>query len=334
MNVPTLVSARIIPNDGSRAEGPRSTRPRVVQGTTRPIVAIVAAAVLFGTAGTAQALGPDASTPLGVGAARIVVGTAVLWLAIAVAGPPLVELSEGVRANWRLMLAGGVGVAAYTPAFLIAVDRTGVAIGTIVAIGAGPFCAGAMEWAWRRVRPTRPWFVGTVVTVAGGTVLVASTADLPESDAVDGLGLAFALVAGAGYALYSVTAKSTMSAGVAPTLALAGPFTVGAVVVVLLASREPYRWATTGDGALMALHLGIAATGLAYLLFGYGLRRLSSATTVTLVLAEPLTATLLATLVLDETIGPLGWVGVAGVLLGLLIVGRSANVSIEPVPLD
>ena len=44
-------------------------------------------------------------------------------------------------------------------------------------------------------------------------------------------------------------------------------------------------------GLLMALQLGVLATGLAYLLYGYGLQRLSSATTVTLVLAEPLTAT-------------------------------------------
>jgi drug/metabolite transporter, DME family len=293
----------------------------------------VTAAVLFGTAGTAQALGPDAATPLGVGVGRIAVGTIVLWLAIAVAGPSAAEISTAVGAHWRLMLVGGVGVAIYTPAFLVAVDRTGVAIGTIVAVGVGPFCAGAMEWAWRSVRPSRAWFLGTVVTVAGGVLLVVSKpSDNLAADAVDVSGLLLALAAGAGYALYSVTAKSTMTSGVTPTLALAAPFTVGVIVVALLAAREPFGWVATGDGALMALHLGIAATGLAYLLFGYGLHRLTSATTVTLVLAEPLTATLLATLVLDETVSPLGWLGVSAVLLGLLVVGRAAEVSIEPVP--
>jgi DME family drug/metabolite transporter len=188
-----------------------------------------------------------------------------------------------------------------------------------------------MEWGWRGVQPSRGWFVGTVVTVMGGALLVLS-ADSSPADAVDGVGLLLALAAGAGYALYSVTAKTTMSAGVAPTLALAVPFTVGAIAVAVLAAREPFEWLTTGDGALMALHLGVLATGAAYLLFGYGLHRLTSATTVTLVLAEPLTATLLATLVLDESIAPLGWIGVAVVLAGLLVVGRTADVSIEPVP--
>ncbi len=231
------------------------------------------------------------------------------------------------------MLAGGLGVAIYTPAFLLAVDRTGVAVGTVVAIGFGPFCAGAMEWGWRGVQPSRGWFLGTVVTVAGGALLVLSqSADSSSADAVDGVGLLLALAAGAGYALYSVTAKTTMSAGVAPTLALAVPFTVGATVVAVVAVREPFEWLAAGDGALMALHLGVLATGAAYLLFGYGLHRLTSATTVTLVLAEPLTATLLATFVLDESIPTLGWIGVGVVLAGLFMVGRTARVSIEPVP--
>lgn len=308
-------------------------RQHSVPPTTRPIGAVVLAAVLFGTAGTAQALGPDGATPLGAGADRIVLGTLVLWLAIALAGPPLAEVTAAVRTHWRLMLVGGLGVAIYTPAFLVAVDRTGVAVGTIVAVGVGPFCAGAMEWWWRSVRPGSGWFLGTVVTVTGGALLVVSkSAESSSTDSVDGIGLLLALAAGAGYALYSVTAKSTMSAGVPPTLALAGPFTVGATVVAVLAVREPFGWITTGDGALMALHLGVATTGVAYLLFGYGLHRLTSATTVTLVLAEPLTATLLATVVLDETIAPLGWLGVSAVLLGLVVVGRTAEVSIEPVP--
>ena len=42
-----------------------------------PRVAVLLAAVLFGTTGTAQALGPDGAAPLTVGAARIVVGGAL-----------------------------------------------------------------------------------------------------------------------------------------------------------------------------------------------------------------------------------------------------------------
>lgn len=293
------------------------------------ILAVVAAAMLFGTAGTAQELGPDGTTPLGVGAVRIGIGTLVLWTAVLArrGRDQAARLWPVIRPHRGLVLAGGVGVATYTPMFLSAVDRTGVAVGTVVAIGSGPFFAGLLEWVWRRVKPTAGWLVGTVVTVAGGTLLVVAqtAAGGDDSGAVDGVGVVCALAAGAGYALYSVTAKMTIAAGVDSTLALAAPFTVGAITVALMAVGEPFDWLSTPSGALMALELGVAATGVAYLLYGYGLRRLTSATTVSLVLAEPLTATALAALVLDESIVALGWFGITVLCAGLLIVARQAT---------
>lgn len=299
-------------------------------GTARPIGAVVAAAALFGTAGTAQELGPDGTTPLGVGAARIAVGTIVLWGAVGLtpSRPPFADLLRTFRTMWRPIVIGGFGVAVYAPAFFAAVDRTGVAVGTVVGIGSGPFFAGALEWAWRATRPSLGWLIGTLVTVGGGVVLVVAQSG--GDSQVDALGVAFALAAGAGYALYSITSKVTMESGLVPTAALAAPFTVGAIVVVVLASREPYGWLTSPDGLAMATHLGILATGVAYVLFGYGLHRLTTATTVTLVLTEPLTASLLAVVVLDENISPAGWVGIVLVLVGLITVGRTAELDVEP----
>lgn len=306
--------------------------------TRRPILAVVAAAALFGTAGTARELGPDDTTSLGVGAARIVIGTTVLWLAVwwgrsrRRSGP---SISSAVRSNRWLMLLGGFGVAIYTPMFFEAVERTGVAVGTIVGVGSGPFFAGALEWVWRNVRPSRWWVIGTIVTVAGGAVLVAAQeAGGPSSEPIDAWGVVFALGAGFGYALYSVTSKVVMERGVDPVVTLAATFLVGSLAVAVLAVREPLGWVLSSDGLLLALWLGVAATGLAYISYGYGLQRLSSATTVTLVLAEPLTATILAVALLDESIVAAAWLGIAGLLAGLLIVGRTAHVSFEPVPDD
>jgi DME family drug/metabolite transporter len=306
-----------------------------VPSTLRPIFAVVAAAALFGTAGTARELGPDGTTTLGVGATRIVIGTAVLWMAVwwGRSRGSIPAIGAAVRPNRWVILLGGFGVAIYTPMFFGAVERTGVAIGTIVGVGSGPFFAGALEWGWRGIRPSRWWAIGTVVTVTGGAVLVlAQNSSGSTSDSVDAVGIVFALAAGFGYALYSVTSKVVMERGVDPVVTLASSFLVGAVAVAVLAVREPFGWITSGDGFLLALQLGLLATGLAYLLYGYGLQRLSSATTVTLVLAEPLTATLLAVLVLDESIVPVAWIGIAGLLAGLLIVGRTAHVSFEPIP--
>jgi DME family drug/metabolite transporter len=286
-----------------------------------PLVAVLGAAVLFGTSGTAQELGPDGSTPLGVAAIRIAIGSAVLWAAVAV--QRVRGVAAMVRANGRGVLVGAAGVATYTPLFLAAADRGGVAAATIVTISSGPFFAGGLEWATRGRRPTVAWLVGTIVSVAGAVLLVSSTSTTGKT--VDAPTVAMALAAGLGYGVYSVAAKATMDRGMHSTVALAAPFTLAAAVLLVLATGQPFGWLGEASGVAMAAHLGVLATGVAYVLFGYGLDHLSSATTVTLVLAEPVTAAILATTVLDESIEPLGWVGIGVVLCGLVVVGRAAT---------
>ena len=100
---------------------------------------LLLAAVLFGTTGTAQALA-GADSPAEVGAARIAVGGTALVL-VALAGRRLRLL----RPALPLLLVGGIGVAVYQLSFFAAVDRTGVTVGTVVAIGFGPVAAGVLE---------------------------------------------------------------------------------------------------------------------------------------------------------------------------------------------
>jgi DME family drug/metabolite transporter len=288
------------------------------------VAAVVLAAVLFGTSGTARELGPDSASSLSVGAARITIGSIVLWSVVFAnqRREPLPSPASIWSLRWLLAI-GGLGVAVYTPLFFVAVDRAGVAIGTVIAIASGPFFAAGLDWTFRRVRPTAAWLRGTVVTVVGATMLIVSVDS--GAGGVDLLGVAAALAAGFGYATYSVTSKATMERGLASTIAMAIPFTIGVGVVLALSVGEPASWLATWAGLAMALYLGVVATGLAYVLFGYGLRRLTSATAVTLVLAEPLTAALLAVVVLDESIPVTGWLGVAAVMGGLVLVGRSAS---------
>lgn len=62
------------------------------------------------------------------------------------------------------------------------------------------------------------------------------------------------------------------------------------------------------------------ATGVAYLLFSHALRHVSVATCVTLTLAEPVTAFVLAILVVGEQPGAAAFGGLGFVVSGLLLV--------------
>lgn len=281
------------------------------------VLAVVAAAVLFGTAGTAQEVGPDGTTPLTLGAARGALGALTLWV-IARRAP-----GRWLAPHVAPIVVGGLGVAVYQPLFFEGVERSGVAIGTIVTIGTAPFAAGLLDRVVLGHRPSRRWLVATVVTVAGGALLVSSRSDAGGNLEVEVLGVVAAVSAGCGYAVYSTTTKLTIGRGLDPTVALAAPFTLGSALLVLVALGDSFSWLGSPGGVLLALHLGVAATGVAYALYGRGLRSLPSSTAVTLVLAEPVTASLLAVAVLDERLPPRGWVGVVVVLVGLVLAGRS-----------
>ena len=281
---------------------------------SRAVGAILLAAVLFGSTGTAQALGPAAATPLGVGAVRIVVGAAGLWCFVG----RHADLAVARRhAGW--VLAGALGVAVYQPGFFTGTDRLGVALGTVVALGSGPVFAGLVQWAFGR-RPSRAWAFATVLAVTGGSLLVSSGSTGLRFSV---LGLLGSLAAGLGYAVYAVATRRLIDHGMGSTAASAWQFSIGAVALMPLLVTQPMGWIATPTGVVMALHLGVACTTIAYVLYGYGLRSVDAAVATTLTLAEPLTAAVLAVFVLDERLRWYGWIGAALVVAGLAGLGRS-----------
>jgi DME family drug/metabolite transporter len=288
-------------------------------------LAVLVAAVCFGTPGTAQALGPDGTEPLAVGAARILVGAALL-LAVAARVAP-----AAARWAWGPLAAAGVGVAAYQLAFFTAVEDTGVAVGTVVAIGSGPAFAGLLGRAVGGERLTGRWAIATGLACAGVALLVGGG----EGADVSAPGVGLALVAGASYATYTVAAKALLTAGHAPEAVMARAFTLGAVLLLPVLAATGGGGLGRPGGLALVLFLGAIPTALAYVLFARGLQRLSSGETATLTLAEPLTATLLGILVLGEDPTLVSAAGAALVLGGLLVLAaRPPRDALEaPVPI-
>jgi DME family drug/metabolite transporter len=270
-------------------------------------VQVLLAAVCFGTTGTAQALGPDGLAPTGVGAARILVGGSLLVVVALVmhGGKALTRVQRGPA------LVAAAGVAVYQLAFFAAVKDTGVAVGTIVAIGSGPMFAGAFEWALEGRAPSRAWALATALAIAGVTMLAGGGAEISP------IGVSLALIAGASYATYTLSAKRMLRAGHAPETVMAVAFGLGAVLLAPVLAGTGAGWLTHADGIGLAVFLGVVPTAVAYLLFAHGLKRLTAAETATLTLAEPLTAALLGVVVLSEQLTLPAACGAAFVLAGM-----------------
>jgi drug/metabolite transporter, DME family len=278
-------------------------------------VLVLLSAVLFGTTGTAQALGPDAA-PVTVGAARIAVGGLVLLL-VARAVP-----AAAVPWPRRELALIAVAIAVYQLAFFAAVDHTGVAIGTVVALGSAPAIAGVTGRLFDAQPLTSRWAAATALACAGVLLLVLGGG---SGASADPLGIMLAVVSGSGYATYTVLAKRVLRLGHPPERVMAASFSLGALLLLPVLLLGDTAWLATGDGLALALYLGAIPTALAYVLFARGLRDLTPGETATLTLAEPLTATGLGVLALGERPGAVAAVGAGLVLAGLLTLALPAR---------
>lgn len=287
------------------------------------IALILGAAMLWGTTGTAQTFAPLSLSSYWVGAGRLVVAALffVLWL--------LIHDRDDLRLQrlrllpWPAIALGAAGMAIYNLAFFAGVRATGVAIGTAVALGSGPLWAGLLQALITRQRPRHVWWLAVSIAVMG---LVLTTFSPDENAVLSLTGLSLCLLSGLSYALYAMATKHIV-ARTTPAVGTTAVFSLAAVLALpvagLLAGHPLLQAADLG----VMLWLGVVATGVAYLLFSNGLRFVSSATGVALALAEPVTALILAILIVGERPGLLALLGLGLILGGLALLIRSELVT-------
>ena len=284
------------------------------------ILLILLAAVLWGTTGTSQALAPSGAHPLTVGALRLAVGGGALLLLALARG----QITRSCFRNPGISLLAALLVACYQLAFFKAVATTGVAVGTMVAIGSGPLFAGLFSLLFHAERPDRRWLIATTLAVIGLLVLF-----IPAPGSVTQVkttGVLLALAAGASYAGYTLAIKRLLP-GNSSDAVIAVVFTLGGLLLVPFLFSSDLGWAVTPGGLFVILHLGLVATALAYLLFARGLRSVPAVHAVTLSLAEPLTAAALGILVLREGLTLTAAIGMGLVLAGLVVLGTTRSES-------
>jgi DME family drug/metabolite transporter len=306
---------------------PATVPGRQPAGLAGGAVAVLLGAAAWGSTGTAAHFAPAAASSSSIGAARIAVG-GVLLLAVAVCTAARRRAVRQVLAvggaQRAALLAAAAAVAGYQACFFAAVKATGVAIGTVVAIGSAPVLTGALSRLTGGPRLDARWMAATVAAVAGCAVLVAGG----PSAGVSATGVGLAAAAGFCYAIYAVTASRLISAN-HPESAVMGLLFGGAAVLLapVLAAGSP-GWLLTGRGLAVTAYLGVVTTALAYLCYGRGLRTVSAPVAVTLGLAEPVVAAMLGLVVLGERLTRTDIVGL--VLVGLALatlVGARTPVS-------
>ncbi|MGW1342127.1 EamA family transporter [Kribbella sp. NPDC002412] len=276
---------------------------RLAPSSARGLLYVALAGVAWGTGGPTGALLFQHS---GLGSTAIsfwrLFGGA-LWLALAcrlLRRGPVVQ--QFAAAPLRYLLSG-LGLAVCQLGYFAAIPRVGVAVATVIALGAGPLliALGARE----RITVT------LLLALAGLALLISGGGGTGSGVSI--LGIACSLLSAAGYALNTLLNRDQQD----PITSSFLGFGAGAVLLLPLAmttglTPAPASW------PLLA-YFGLVPTALAYALFYTGLRSIRASTAAVIALIEPLLAALIGVLAFHEHLTPLGLTG-AGVLLVAVVL--------------
>ncbi|MFP4068171.1 MAG: DMT family transporter [Spirochaetaceae bacterium] len=275
---------------------------------------VLAAAFLWGTSGTAQALAPEGATPVVIGGIRVGVGGAFLAVAAALRGG-FVSPRRFLRPAF---LVGGIAQAVFNVSYFTGLALTGVAVGTTAAIGSVPIFSGLLGILLNRERAGLRWYIATGIAVTGLVVLLSAG----ERVNLEPAGLLFALLAGFSYSFFTFL-SGRLVASFAPDAVMAVSFLLATCMIAPILPHGSLAWVRVPGGTTTVLYLGLVSSGLAYMFYGRGLRTVMVSHVGTLTLAEPLTGALLGIFFLREAMTAQSVVGIVLIFVGqALLVTR------------
>ncbi len=188
------------------------------------------------------------------------------------------------------------------------------AVQPLIVLLLGPLVLGA------RIRPLH---LGAFALAALGVALLV----LQPNAGLDAIGVAAGLLGALSMAGGIVLTKRWGRPEGVSLLAFTGwQLTVGGLVllpVTLIGERLPSELSWTNVGGFA--YLTIVGALLAYVLWFNGIARLPALAASFLSFASPLCATVLGYLFLGQTLGPLQWLGAAGVVGAVVLVQRGAG---------
>ncbi len=237
-----------------------------------------------------------------------------------------------IRVAWRdlpIMLGfGPIGVALFYSSFQLAVQAGGGAMAAVLLYTA-PAWVALLSWIFLREPMGAHKLAALLLTLLG----VAGVSLQGGEVRIHLAGIMWGLVSGFTYALYYLFGKIYLQRYETPTL-FAYAMPAGALSLLPLISfhrPEPAAW-----GAIA--FLTICSTYLAYLIYYAGLRRLEATRAAVVATLEPVVATVASYLIWGERFGPLGYLGAALVILGVVWMVQAptarAPASLEKPPLS
>ncbi|MCL3995078.1 DMT family transporter [Streptomyces lavenduligriseus] len=301
----------------------------------RGLLYLIITGATWGTAGAAGSLVYRTSD---LGAVALSFWRCALGLVLLLAGRLLrprarrTAPARPARRAVRRVLATGVALAVFQTAYFAAVASTGLAVATVVTLGAGPvlIALGARLLLGERLG------AGGAAAVVGALAGLAVLTLGGSAATVRPAGVLLAVVSAAGYGAMTLLTRWWGRGGGGDTAGTTvGAFAVTSLCLLPLAVHEGLLPHTAHPVRLLCLLLYIAAvpTALAYAFYFAGAAVVRSATVSVIMLLEPVTAAVLAVLLLGERLTAATAAGtllMLGAVAGLAVSEARASGRPEP----
>lgn len=208
--------------------------------------------------------------------------------------------AESRRRRLLRILGTGVGLTVFQSAYFAAVEATGLAVGTVVTLGAGPVLIAVGARLTMGERLGGGGLAAVVGALTGLAVLVLGG----DGGTVRPAGVALALLSAAGYAAITLLTRWLgRDGGGSDALATsAWAFGIGALGLLPMAAAEgivPHT-ADTAQVVWLLVYVAAVPTALAYALYFAGAAVVRAATVSVIMLLEPVSAAVIAVAVLRE----------------------------------
>ncbi|MGW6458175.1 DMT family transporter [Streptomyces sp. NPDC055078] len=302
-----------------------SARVAAATPVGRSLLYLAFAGIAWGTAGAAASLVFEVSDlgPLSLSFWRCLGGLVLLLGALAYRARRVRTGTTAVEPRRRRLiriLGTGIGLTVFQSAYFAAVQATGLAVATVVTLGAGPVLIAVGARLTMGERLGRGGVMAVAGALAGLVVLVLGG----EGGTVRPAGVALALLSASGYAAITLLARWLGRDGGGDSLATtAWAFGVGALGLLPVALAEGLLPHTEDPARVLWLLVYVAAvpTAFAYVLYFAGAAAVRAATVSVIMLLEPVSAAVIAVTLLDERLTA---ATVLGTLLLLAAVGALA----------
>ncbi|MBQ8173765.1 MAG: EamA family transporter [Clostridia bacterium] len=276
----------------------------------------------------ANALSTLGFLPVQKTAIRMTVAAVTFLFFLAIKSP------RSLRVRWRdlplLFAMGAISTFAMSALYFLSIELTTSAVAAVLLYTSPIFILLASVLLFHEKLNARK--IVSLILVVLGCVLVSGIIG-SKSGSVNLWGVLAGIVSGICYASYSILGTFALRRYSSATVT-AYAFVFAALAAWLFADMPSFVGTVSalpnlGTALLLMLGLGVVTATLPFSLYTYGLSHMEAGRAGILACIEPMTATLISVLVLQEPCTSLQWVGIVLILGAVILLQLSADHSKE-----